>query len=291
MTLAAPSLRCALLALLLAFARLHAADVSASDSANRPLSASDRDPADASTNPSNALTSSANSTSVSAPERETVVLLHGLGLNRLAMGRLANSLRRDGYRVINVSYSSRSASLEELAATWLPDLLRAHKVDTAPRLHFVTHSMGGILLRLYLRDQRPANLGRLVMIAPPNHGSEVAEKLRENCFFRLFTGQNGRRLGTGPDSLPLQLGPLENADLGIIAGSRSLNPLFSAWIGRPSDGKVAIESTKLDGMRDHLVVPISHTWLQYRRPVIAQVRAYLHEGKFQHDTLAATPMR
>jgi triacylglycerol lipase len=291
MTLAAPSLRCALLALLLAFARLHAADVSADDSANGPLSAPDLDPADASANPSDALTSSANSTSASGPESETVVLLHGLGLNRLAMGRLANSLRRDGYRVINVSYSSRSVSLEELAATWLPELLRAHKVDTAPRLHFVTHSMGGILLRLYLRDQRPANLGRIVMIAPPNHGSEVAEKLRENCFFRLFTGQNGRRLGTGPDSLPQQLGPLENVDLGIIAGSRSLNPLFSAWIGRPSDGKVAIESTKLAGMSDHLVVPISHTWLQYRRPVIAQVTAYLRTGKFQHDTPAATPMR
>ncbi|ATC66073.1 acetyltransferase [Nibricoccus aquaticus] len=200
------------------------------------------------------------------------------------MARLASSLRRDGYRVINVSYPSRSVPLEELAATWLPDLLRAHKADTAPRLHVVTHSMGGILLRLYLRDHRPANLGRLVMIAPPNHGSEVAEKLRNNCLFHLFTGKNGRRLGTGPESLPLTLGPLENTDLGIIAGSRSLNPLFSAWIGRPSDGKVAIESTKLEGMSDHLVLPISHTWLQYRTPVITQVAAFLRDGKFHQST-------
>jgi hypothetical protein len=123
------------------------------------------------------------------------------------------------------------------------------------------------------------------MIAPPNHGSEVAEKLRSNCFFRLFTGLNGRRLGTGPDSLPRSLGPLENADLGIIAGSRSLNPLFSAWIGRPSDGKVAIESTKLDGMTDHLVLPISHTWLQYRRPVIDQVKSFLRYGAFRRPAL------
>ncbi len=215
----------------------------------------------------------------SAQSSEVVVLLHGLGLNRLAMARLACGLRRDGYRVINLSYDSRRIPLEQLATDWLPGVLRIHKTDTAARVHFVTHSMGGILLRLHLRDHRPANLGRIVMIAPPNQGSEVADKLRENSLFRLFTGVNGRRLGTGPESLPRQLGPLQ-ADLGIIAGSRSLNPIFSAWIGRPNDGKVAIESTRLEGMRDHRVFPISHTWLQYRRPVIAEVRTFLREGKF-----------
>ena len=280
MNLAVTPLRCVLLALLLSLTRLHADDNTVASSSNnpRPLSTTDLSP-----DSENATDSTAPSRSLATTtEPETVVLLHGLGLNRLAMARLASSLRRDGYRVINVSYSSRRVPLEELASTWLPDLLRAHKADTAPRLHFVTHSMGGILLRLYLREQRPSNLGRLVMIAPPNHGSEVAEKLRNNCLFRLFTGKNGRRLGTGPDSLPLSLGPLENADLGIIAGSRSLNPLFSSWIAHPSDGKVAIESTKLAGMTDHLVLPISHTWLQYRRPVIAQVKTFLREGKFAH---------
>jgi triacylglycerol lipase len=215
--------------------------------------------------------------------RETVVLLHGLGLNRFAMARVACALRRDGYRVINASYPSRSIPLEQLAADWLPALLRAQNIDTAARLHFVTHSMGGILLRLYLRDHTPPHLGRIVMLAPPNHGSEVADRLRTNPFFRLFTGYNGHRLGTGPDSLPRQLGPL-HADLGIIAGDRSLNPLFSTWIGRPSDGKVSIESTRLTGMRDHLVVPISHTWLQWRTPVIAQIKTYLRTGNFTHTT-------
>jgi triacylglycerol lipase len=215
--------------------------------------------------------------------RETVVLLHGLGLNRLAMTRLACALRRDGYRVVNLSYPSRSIPLEQLAADWLPAMLRAQNVDTASRLHFVTHSMGGILLRLHLRDHTPPHLGRIVMLAPPNHGSEVADRLRDNPLFRLFTGVNGRRLGTSPDSAPRQLGPLD-ADLGIIAGDRSLNPLFSSWIGRPSDGKVAVESTRLDGMRDHLVVPISHTWLQWRGPVIAQIKTYLRDGKFAHVT-------
>jgi pimeloyl-ACP methyl ester carboxylesterase len=258
------TLRCALLSLVLSLLPLRADD--ANPVSARPLSAPPSDAA-----------------SDAIAQQETVVLLHGLGLNRFAMSRVACALKRDGYRVINVSYPSRRVPLEQLASDWLPDLLRAHQTDAAPRLHFVTHSMGGILLRLHLRDHAPANLGRVVMIAPPNHGSEVADRLQKNFFFRLFTGRNGHRLGTGADSVPRQLGPLD-ADLGIIAGSRSLNPLFSAWIGRPSDGKVAIESTKLAGMRDHLVLPISHTWLQYYRPVITQVRAYLRDGRFIHST-------
>jgi triacylglycerol lipase len=216
----------------------------------------------------------------SAPDsREAVVLLHGLGLNRFAMTRLAFALERDGYRVVNLSYSSRRVPLEQLATGWLPAMLRAQKIDTAPRVHFVTHSMGGILLRLYLRDNRPTQLGRIVMLAPPNHGSEVADRLSNNAAFRFFTGVNGRRLGTHSDSVPRQLGPLD-ADFGIIAGDRSLNPLFSSWIGSPNDGKVSVASTRLSGMRDHLTVSISHTWLQWRRPVIDQVKAFLRHGKF-----------
>jgi pimeloyl-ACP methyl ester carboxylesterase len=222
----------------------------------------------------------ANGSAPSAAPREVVVLLHGLGLNRLVMTRLAFALRREGCRVINVSYPSRRVPLERLAGEWLPALLRAHAADTAPRLHFVTHSMGGILLRLFLRDARPKNLGRIVMLAPPNHGSELADRLRDFFPFRLFIGVNGRRLGTDAASWPRRLGPLD-ADLGIIAGGRTLNPLFSSWIPGPNDGKVSVASTRLEGMKAHLVMPISHTWLQYRGPVIAEVKSFLREGKFR----------
>jgi triacylglycerol lipase len=216
--------------------------------------------------------------------REAVILLHGLGLNRFAMLRLASALRRDGYRVVNLSYASRQVPLEQLASDWLPAMLRAQNLDTVPHVHFVTHSMGGILLRLYLREHTLPRLGRIVMLAPPNHGSEIADHLSDNALFRLFTGVNGHRLGTRADSVPRQLGPLD-ADLGIIAGDRSLNPLFSAWIGRPNDGKVSVESTRLDGMRDHLVVPISHTWMQWNNRVISEVKFFLREGKFQRPPL------
>ncbi|MBC7365961.1 MAG: alpha/beta fold hydrolase [Undibacterium sp.] len=222
-------------------------------------------------------------------EKETVVLLHGLGLGGWAMARLGHALTRDGYRVVNLTYPSRSVPLETLARDWLPAQLRAHRVHAAPRLHFVTHSMGGILIRTWLDQQLragtalPANLGRTVMIAPPNAGSAVAEKLRNFPPFRWFTGVNGRRLGTAPVSLPNTLGPWPTVagELGIVAGDRSLNPFFSAWLAGPNDGKVTVASTHLTGETAHRVLHHSHTWLQWRADTARIVSTFLRSAQFK----------
>jgi triacylglycerol lipase len=151
---------------------------------------------------------------------------------------------------------------------------------SAPRLHFVTHSMGGILLRCYLRDHPIPNLGRVVMLAPPNAGSELADWLKPRWFYRALNGPAGQQLGT--DGLPRALGPWPAGagELGIIAGNVSLNPLFSAHLPGPNDGKVTVASARLAGMRDFLVVLHSHTWLAWREPVITQVKSFLREGHF-----------
>lgn len=221
-------------------------------------------------------------------DAETVVLLHGLGRTRWSMNALAVALTRDGYRVVNLSYPSRSVPVEALANDWLPAQLRATGTAAASRLHFVTHSMGGIVLRVWRRDQpAPANLGRIVMIAPPNAGSAVSDRLMKFPPFRWFTGVNGRRLGTAAGSLPLALGPwpastsAEAGGLGIIAGDRSLNPLFSSWLAGPDDGKVAVTSTHLKGESDHVVLHHSHTWLARHDDTAACVRRFLRTGKFQ----------
>jgi len=222
-------------------------------------------------------------------EKETVVLLHGLGLGGWAMARLGHALTRDGYHVVNLTYPSRHVPLETLARDWLPAQLRAHHTEIAPRLHVVTHSMGGILVRTWLDEQRragtafPANLGRSVMIAPPNAGSAIAEKLKNFPPFRWFTGVNGQRLGTSPTSLPNTLGPWPDTagPLGIIAGDRSLNPLFSAWLTGPDDGKVSVASTHLTGQTAHRVLPHSHTWLQWRADTARTVSTFLHTGRFE----------
>ncbi|MCL2761171.1 MAG: alpha/beta fold hydrolase [Desulfuromonadales bacterium] len=215
--------------------------------------------------------------------RELVVVLHGLGRTNASMWRITRALEHSGYRVVSCTYPSRTMPAEEIASKWLPQLLAENNAATAPRVHFVTHSLGGIIVRLWLRDcGAPANMGRIVMIAPPNHGSEIPDHLGHNPFFRFFTGINGMRLGTSPDSLPCSLGALPpHVELGIIAGNRSLNPLFSSWIPGPDDGKVSVASTKLEGMCDHIVMPYSHTWLTIRSAVIEKIIAFLHDGKFK----------
>jgi len=224
-----------------------------------------------------------------AASGRTVVLLHGLGLRSWAMARIAHTLEADGYRVLNLSYPSRTLPLEQLASEWLPAELRAAGLAPTARVDFVTHSMGGIVVRLYRRDHPTDYPGRVVMLAPPNQGSEVTDHLNGFAPFLWFTGVNGRCLGTDAASVPRTLGPwrAEAGELGVIAGNHSLNPLFSEWIAGPDDGKVAVASTRLEGMSDFIVLPHSHTWLQWREDTEVQVRAFLRDGKFARVTPAS----
>jgi len=209
---------------------------------------------------------------------ETVILLHGLGRSRWSFYRVEQMLRQNGYQVINLTYPSREQTIEELAQNYLAPLLAAHR--SATRVHFVTHSMGGILLRCYLRDHPVPNLGRIVMLAPPNAGSELADHLMTTWLYRTVNGPAGQQLGT--HGLPSALGPWPAGagELGIIAGDVSLNPLFSSWLPGPSDGKVTVLRARLAGMQDFLVVPYSHTWLAWRGAVLTQIQTFLRTGRF-----------
>ena len=208
-----------------------------------------------------------------------VVLIHGLGRSAFSMKAVEWALRREGYRVINVSYASTRISVEAAANGWLAALLKDRVSDRTAKIHFVSHSLGGIVLRQYLSDNHLENLGRVVMLAPPNRGSELADKLQYNILYKLLTGPAGQQLTTDPGGLTQRLGPA-TCDLGIIAGDRSLNPLFSACIPGSDDGKVSVRSTVLAGMQDFLIVHHSHTWMMWRRDVIHQVRQFLTTGQF-----------
>ncbi len=217
--------------------------------------------------------------------RELVVVLHGIAVTHRWMTRIADGLETAGYRVVNRTYPSRKLPIEQLGGEWLPQLLREHGAADAPRVHFVTHSMGGIVVRLWLREcgNPPPNLGRIVMITPPNQGSEVPDRLRGFALFHRFIGVNAARLGTGGDSLARQLSPgvfPAGAEVGIIAGNRSVNPLFSSWIEGENDGTVSVASTRLAGMRDHIVMPHSHSGILLSGSVVKQTVHFLREGKF-----------
>jgi len=214
---------------------------------------------------------------------DTVVLLHGLGRGKASMWPLEWSLRRQGYQVRNLAYPSQRAPVGELAEAALGPVFSGAR--SGGRIHVVTHSLGGILVRQYLREHgAPADLGRVVMLAPPNVGSEIVDTLSGWRAYAWLNGPAGLDLGTGAAHAPARLGPAPaGAEVGVIAGDFSWNPLFSALIPGRDDGKVSVERTHLAGESDHLVLPYSHTWLMNRAETRRQVAAFLREGRFARE--------
>jgi hypothetical protein len=193
------------------------------------------------------------------------------------MRKMELALSKKGYSVHNVSYASTRKNIEQLAEEAIGPALKLCPADR--KLHFVTHSLGGILVRQYLLHHEIANLGRVVMLGPPNKGSEVVDKLHDFPGFRFINGDAGLELGTGESSVPNQLGAA-NFDLGIIAGTRSINLILSRMIAGVDDGKVSVENTKLEGMHDHLEMEVTHPFMMRNSKVIEQVIHYLETGRF-----------
>lgn len=209
---------------------------------------------------------------------ESVILLHGLARSAHSMDKIAQRLTDEGYRVLNIDYPSRAYSIEELAEQTITDAL-SH-CEGLP-VSFVTHSMGGILVRQFLHNHSIENLNKVVMLGPPNKGTEIVDKLSHLPGFSFVNGEAGMQLGTGALSLPNQLGKA-NFDVGIIAGTQSINLILSSLIPDTDDGKVSVESTKVDGMNDHIEMPTTHVFMMRNEAVIEQVIHYLKQGKFNH---------
>lgn len=207
-----------------------------------------------------------------------VVLLHGIFRTHRSMGKLARFLEQNGYKVLNLGYPSTRYSLEDLVEHIHPQI-KDFLATVEGNIHFVGYSMGGLLLRAYMTRYRPERLGRVVMMGVPNHGSEVADFIKGYSLYRYFYGPAGQQLVTDQQEFTHVLGTVDY-DVGAIAGNRTLDPVSSYIIGKPNDGKVSVESAKVNGMRDFVVIPVTHTFFPSNKRAMLQALSFLRTGKF-----------
>ncbi len=207
-------------------------------------------------------------------EQVTVILLHGMGRSRAALWMLDTRLRQAGFSMLSYAYSARAEDIESITSDFLK-FIRGN-VNT-PVYHVVTHSHASIVARLAFRQGYPPGLGRLVMIAPPNRPPELARTLRENPIYRWVTGESAGILASEEFFAAL---PIPSVPFGIIAGNRGQRPT----LGKPNDGVVTVDGTRLEGMSDWTVLPYAHNFLVTSREVAYHVIWFLEHGRFADQT-------
>lgn len=220
----------------------------------------------------------------------TVILLHGLGRSARSMRRMERALANEGYSTLNVDYPSTCHSVENLADRFVRPALEKARGASAGPAHFVTHSMGGILVRALAAQNLLHAKTRAVMLAPPHAGSELADRLRGRFPFSWWCGPALDELGTDTRSIPFNLPTRLSIEVGVIAGRynqyAAVEPLL--FRGAPPipdthDGVVSVRSAfSLNGLTDTLVVNRGHTFIMRASDVIRQTLHFLRVGRFKN---------
>lgn len=226
-----------------------------------------------------ALLAAATLSCVGEGERDgSVVLVHGLGRTSRSLVLLERRLAAEGYRVVSFDYPSTLEPFDYLVDSLATVVRECCRAGDEP-VHFVTHSMGGVLVRALLRDSIRAEEGRVVMLSPPNQGSEIIDAFSSSPLLVGLLGPAGASLGTDSTSVPARLGRARFS-LGVIAGDQSVTRVGSWLIPGPDDGLVGVEQTRVEGVDDFMVVPSTHTMIMNRRDVADAVIHFLAEGRF-----------
>ena len=221
---------------------------------------------------------------------ECVILLHGLARTEKSMHKLEQHLKKHGFHVSNVGYPSLKENIQTLSGETIEKARAECASVGASKIHFVTHSMGAILARYYLEYNEMRELGRVVMLSPPNSGSEIVDKLEGSPISKWIDVPAVQQLGTENDNLPKALGA-PDYEVGIITGDRSINPIMSLLIPGEDDGKVSVENAKLQGMKDFLVVHKTHHFIMNDETVLRQVTYFIENGVFDRKSQANEPSK
>ncbi|MGZ0708074.1 esterase/lipase family protein [Coraliomargarita sp. W4R53] len=212
------------------------------------------------------------------PAQEHVILLHGLARTASSMQKMELALTNAGYQVHNLSYDSRHLTIEEQATEVAQQIKTT--ATSAARVHIVTHSLGGILVRQIQATTPLPNLGRVVMLSPPNQGSEVVDIIGHWWLFQKINGPAGQQLGTRSDGFIKQL-PAIDFECGILTGDRSINWINSLMIPGKDDGKVSVTSAQSKGTAAYKVMHVTHPYIMKKKAVIQEVLHFLKTGTFQ----------
>lgn len=212
--------------------------------------------------------------------QKTVLLVHGLAESSTAMTVLAANLRMQGYNVVSFDYPSTRHSIEECTALYLDPAIRA--LSTEGTFSIVTHSMGGIMVRYYLQNHKIENLDRVVMLVPGHRGSRTMTAMKKHPLFPMVMGPAGVQSGDDEELFDLGSEPFQGAELGIVAGCLSFDVIGSTVMKWPHDGKLKVDSTILNGMKDHIVLPVSHDSVLFDPLALYQTSHFLKHGSFLH---------
>jgi triacylglycerol lipase len=209
---------------------------------------------------------------------DTVILLQGMGRGRASLWVLDTRLKSAGYSTLSYPYTANSQSIDALAEQ-LCKFIREQV--TTKRYHIIAHSLGNLIVRAAFRFEYPPGLGRIVMLAPPNQPADLARALRDNPIYQWFTGESGQQLGSDVfyESLPIP-----NVEFGVIAGDRGQSLILQ----EPNDGVISVETTKLAGMTDWVVVPQSHNFMMNSRMVAGLCMSFLEKGRFDLELIQST---
>lgn len=219
-----------------------------------------------------------------------VVLLHGLAGSHWNWIGMSALLQRNGYHVLSVNYPSRAQTIEQSAQVIVSALAECKQQRATP-VHLVGHSLGGLLIRQYLQQYGNADIGRVVMLGTPNHGSELSNQVPAQWpherVIASWLGPAVAQLNTRPDGFIAQLAE-PSVPTGIIAGYLTPTPWLNRRFDTANDGLVAVYSTRLTRMQDFILLPLVHASLPFNVDAQRQTVWFLKTGQFYHGSAATS---